>query len=215
MADRLLLVRKDGQSVQIPAGDALRLRGALNEAPIVRLYSMNPVDLGATLSNTVNFVYWDATVASFGSAPIGVSRVLIRTGSAQDDGVTGAGDNASITLVHSSNLRLPGAANITMIIGDSAKFVSLGSGRWFCEWYTRADGTALVSSGGGSGDKAFTYTQSTASAGWTVPHNLGKRPSVTVVGTDEAVVLADVSYTDDNIVQITFGAPFAGKAYLN
>jgi hypothetical protein len=43
-------------------------------------------------------------------------------------------------------LILPTAANITTAAGDTAIFVSLGSGNWKCLSYTRASGTALSSS---------------------------------------------------------------------
>lgn len=68
----------------------------------------------------------------------------------------------------------------------------------------------------GSGSSStFVYEKAQAASVWTVPHNLERRPSVTVVGTDEQVVTADVGYIDDNIIQITFASPFAGKAYCN
>lgn len=239
MANRFPVVRKDGQNVQIPTGDSLLLRGALNEAPIARLFSRIPVDLGATSSNVVNFVYWDSTISSFGTAPLGTRRTLIRTGSDNaTDPTANNSDTGPITLVHSATLRLPGAANIVMVIGDSAEFVSLGGGAWFCDWYKKADGTALVSSGGGTSPSStdalpegttnlyftnararsatrFTWDQSTAMAVWTVPHNTNGYPSVTVVDTLGNVVTPDISYVDANTVQITHGAAYAGKAYIN
>ena len=50
-----------------------------------------------------------------------------------------------LTLTHNgSSLILPGGANITTAAGDTAGFVSLGSGNWKCEWYTAASGQAVV-----------------------------------------------------------------------
>jgi hypothetical protein len=206
--------RLDGTALTGSSFRGGTMTSAINEAPITRLYAQNPSDLGATTSNVVNLVYFNSTVTSFGTSPIGFRRTVIRTGSDQPDGVTGAGDTGPITLVHSSALRLPGAANIVMVIGDSAEFESLGSGNWFCTYYKKADGTAVVSSGSG-GASTYTWTQDTATAVWTIPHNLNRRPSVTVVDTLDNVIVPDVSYVDSNTVQVTHGAAYAGKAYLN
>lgn len=61
----------------------------------------------------------------------------------------------------------------------------------------------------------FTWTQSIALSVWTIPHNLNKFPSVSVVDNLGNLIYPDVSYVDSNIVQITHGSAFAGKAYLN
>lgn len=123
---------------------SVTMTGPVNEAPITRLYSQNPVNLGATTSNVVNFVYWDISVASFGTAPIGIRRTLIRTGSSDASDPSLNGDTGPITLVHSGSLRLPGSADIIMVIGDSAEFESLGGGKWNCNWFKKGDGTPLV-----------------------------------------------------------------------
>lgn len=64
-------------------------------------------------------------------------------------------------------------------------------------------------------DRYHRHVQSSPSAVWAVAHNLGKRPSVMVVDTALTVVDGDIEYVDDNHVEITFSAPFAGEAYLN
>lgn len=131
--------KADGTAVVGGAGGSFTggtLTSALNEAPIQKLYSQNPVNLGATTSNVVRFAYWDAEVASFGTAPSGTRRTLIRDGD-------GGQDSGPVKLKHSSNLLLPGAADITMVIGDSATFVSLGAGVWFCEEFQRGSGMPL------------------------------------------------------------------------
>lgn len=68
---------------------------------------------------------------------------------------------------------------------------------------------------GGVAASTFTWTQSSALATWTVPHNLNRYPSVTVVDGTGAVVETGVRYVDQNIIQVTADAPFAGKAYIN
>lgn len=66
-----------------------------------------------------------------------------------------------------------------------------------------------------SGDKSFLYTQVSASDTWVITHNLGKRPSVTVVDSGSSVVYGNTTYNGTNQVTINFSAPFSGVAYLN
>ena len=61
----------------------------------------------------------------------------------------------------------------------------------------------------------YTHNQSVASAVWSVTHDLGRYPSVTVVDSSGAEVKGDVQYTSANTLEIRFSAPFAGKAYCN
>jgi hypothetical protein len=51
-----------------------------------------------------------------------------------------------LTFTHSSNLTLPGSANITTAAGDVAFMIQRGSGAWRCVNYQRANGS-LVNSG--------------------------------------------------------------------
>ena len=67
---------------------------------------------------------------------------------------------------------------------------------------------------------AFRFVQSTAANVWTVAHNLGKYPSVSIVDSAGSLVTGEVKYLDLNTVQISFfanGAPaaFGGEAYCN
>lgn len=71
----------------------------------------------------------------------------------------------------------------------------------------------IVESGGG--DKEFIYTQSGATASWSITHNLNKYPSVTVVDSGNNIVIGDITYNDLNTLTINFTASFSGKAYLN
>lgn len=66
----------------------------------------------------------------------------------------------------------------------------------------------------GSGN-TYTWTQSISLAVWTIPHNLGRFPSVTVVDNLNNKVEPDILYLDNNSVQITHGVALVGKAYLN
>ena len=66
-----------------------------------------------------------------------------------------------------------------------------------------------------SKESTFIHTQATASAEWTIQHNLDKYPSVTVVDSAGSVVIGDCQYTSKNTVVLTFNGGFSGKAYLN
>jgi len=72
-----------------------------------------------------------------------------------------------------------------------------------------------VPGGGGSGDKTFVYTQVTASASWSVAHNLGKNPAVSVVDSGGNELLVDVDYIDLNNCTLQFGAATSGRAFFN
>lgn len=61
----------------------------------------------------------------------------------------------------------------------------------------------------------YVHDQASAAATWTIPHGLGKFPSVTVVDSTGRVVIGGVSYTDRDTVEVSFRAAFAGTAYLN
>ena len=58
------------------------------------------------------------------------------------------------------------------------------------------------------------YTQSTPSATWTITHDLGGNPSVTVVDSANSVVIGEVTYVDNETVRIEFSGAFSGYAYL-
>lgn len=61
----------------------------------------------------------------------------------------------------------------------------------------------------------FTWTQTSALTIWTIPHNLGRFPSVTVVNGSDVVVTPDIRYMDNNTVRVTHSVALTGKAYLN
>ena len=70
------------------------------------------------------------------------------------------------------------------------------------------------------GDITYTHNQSTTSNTWTIPHNLNRFPSVTVVDSADTIVYGTVVYNSANQLTITFfegssALAFQGKAYLN
>lgn len=69
-------------------------------------------------------------------------------------------------------------------------------------------------SGGGAG-ATYTHTQSTPQSIWTVAHNLGRWPSVTVTDHLGQRIEPDVKYLDNNLAQVTHSTPLTGFAYCN
>lgn len=59
------------------------------------------------------------------------------------------------------------------------------------------------------------HIQSTNSDTWVITHNLGYRPSVTVIDLDGDVVNADITYDTLNQLTLTFSSLIKGEAYLN
>lgn len=76
------------------------------------------------------------TVTSFGTGNAGDFRVVRAAG-------------AGILTHNATSLILPGAANITTAAGDRYLVRSLGTTNAIVDWYTKADGTAVVAPGGG------------------------------------------------------------------
>jgi hypothetical protein len=60
----------------------------------------------------------------------------------------------------------------------------------------------------------FVFVQQQASDEWLIDHELGGRPSVTVVDSASTAVIGEVSYISDSRVIARFTSPFSGFAYL-
>lgn len=63
--------------------------------------------------------------------------------------------------------------------------------------------------------QSFRYIQSLNSNTWTIIHNLGFKPSVTIIDLDGDVVNGDIAYNTNNQLTLTFAQPIKGEAYLN
>lgn len=91
--------------------------------------SASTTDIGAATGQYVK-VTGTTTITALGTVAAGTMRWVEFTG--------------ALTLTHNgTSLKLPTSANITTAAGDTACFVSLGSGNWKCLHYVRLDGTAL------------------------------------------------------------------------
>lgn len=64
-------------------------------------------------------------------------------------------------------------------------------------------------------DWRYEHEQMTPASIWTVTHNLGGFPSVTVVDSTGREVVGGTEYLDSNTVRLLFSAPFSGHAYFS
>lgn len=64
-------------------------------------------------------------------------------------------------------------------------------------------------------DRTFKFSQTVSSSTWTIVHNLGYFPSVSVIDSVGNFVTGNIDYTDANTITLTFKTAFKGKAYLN
>lgn len=119
------------------------LLGALNWSTAATVASATTADIGAAASNFVS-ITGTTTITGLGTIAAGAMR-WVKFGGA-------------LTLTHNgTSLILPGAANITTAAGDTAVFVSEGSGNWRCMQYQRANGAPLVLAAGGDATQNIGY----------------------------------------------------------
>lgn len=64
-------------------------------------------------------------------------------------------------------------------------------------------------------DKNYIHKQQSASDMWTIVHNLGKFPSITVVDSAGTVVTGEIVLQTTEQAVISFNGAFSGKAYCN
>ncbi len=67
---------------------------------------------------------------------------------------------------------------------------------------------------GGGGAAAYVHTQAVASASWSIPHNLGYYPTVSVFTVGGVEVEAAPIHTSVNVTVVSFAVPMAGTARL-
>lgn len=65
------------------------------------------------------------------------------------------------------------------------------------------------------GGDTFVFEFDASQTSWTIQHNLGKKPSITVVDSADNVITCEREYIGFNSVKISFNAAFKGTAYLN
>jgi hypothetical protein len=110
---------------------------------------------------------------------------------------------------------MAGMTDIIQINPGNPEVVVVGSGQGGAVGPAGPTGPAGKDGKDGVSGGFFTYTQSAPATVWTINHNLGYRPQVTVVDSANSVVEGDRVYTDANNLVLTFSAPFSGVAYLS
>lgn len=128
----------------------------------------------------------------------------------------------TVSIIGSGSVSVSTASNVITISATDTdttnQTLSLGASPTYTLTLTDSNGgtvfTSLAALAGGS-DKNYVHTQGTASATWSIVHNLNKYASVTVVDSNNVVVHGEIEYINTNEVEITFRAAFSGEAYLN
>lgn len=136
------------------------LTSALNEAPPTTIASSAApaaTAIGAAAANTVT-ISGVSTITGFDSIAAGAMRRVVFSG-------------ALILTHNATSLILPTGANISTAAGDSAEFLSLGSGNWRCVDYQRANGQPLASTG--AADRSAVSVLATSSGIVNIDHSLG------------------------------------------
>ena len=65
------------------------------------------------------------------------------------------------------------------------------------------------------GRVAYTHTQGVSNSTWTITHNLGFYPNLTVQDSAGTIYEGEITYTNTDSLTVTFSSAFSGKAYLS
>lgn len=190
----------------------IAVTGTFYEADGSTLASGNVTFIASTSMNdsaTNAIVAPTLATATLASGVIALNLTATTDSTTQPAGVTyevteninGAGQNKySIEIPHNSPDATLDLADITPAITPVTTY------SYATQQY--ADDAAVTAT-------TFTFNQESPTATWSITHNLGYKPGVSVVDTSDTVVYGDVDYTDLNVLVVTFTQSFAGKAYLS
>lgn len=116
--------------------NTVTVNAALNTAKGTDIASAATTAIGAATGNFIH-ITGTTTITSFGTVAAGITRDVEF--------------DAALVLTHNAtSLILPTGANITTAAGDTARFVSEGSGNWRCLSYQLKNGQALATAGSNS-----------------------------------------------------------------
>lgn len=62
---------------------------------------------------------------------------------------------------------------------------------------------------------SYEHMQGSASNSWTITHNLGFKPNVTVIDSAGNIVEGEIAYTNSNSLTVSFQSAFSGTAYIS
>lgn len=121
--------------------------------------------------------------------------------------------NATIEIIENPTEIVLDNTNLEILVSEEIVTVELATsgpqGATGAIGLSGANGETLYS------DLSYVHTQNSASATWTITHNLHFIPNITVVDSGGTVVEGSYNYPNSNIVVLTFSAAFSGKAYLS
>jgi hypothetical protein len=158
--------------------DASELEAVILESKSSDKASASTVDLSTADGNLIH-ITGGTTILGFGTVQAGARFVLVF-------------DSILILTYNATSLILPTSASITTAAGDTAFMVSEGSGNWRCVAYQRADGTALVGGGGGSGTvTSVALTMPSAFSVANSPVTTSGSLDVTAIGTASQYIRGD------------------------
>jgi len=137
-----------------------------------------------------------------GQQPKDTYKGLIKTSDSQEVNIEktlqdGAGNTLPMTVS-------PTAIGLTGDLEDNAGDVGV-----------QGQVLSVTSTGLKWASRTYTFTQTVSTATWSITHNIGAFPSVTVIDSVGNRVIGDITYTDDRSLTLTFKQAFKGKAYLN
>ena len=101
------------------------------------------------------------------------------------------------------------AGEVGVEIDTNKMKLGVGNVAWNDLPYTGVDSEELIPL------VSYTHTQGASSTTWSIAHNLGFYPSVTVFLSSGDVVEGAISHADTNNLTITFSSAIAGSAYLS
>ena len=107
----------------------------------------------------------------------------------------------------------------TVSISETPVIVEITEDLGTVEVVTATASTVQVATEGpqgppGAAAQGYIHTQSTPSATWTMPHNLGFKPSVELLNVGSQEIEGDVVHTSQNVCIAYFTTPIAGYARL-
>lgn len=172
----------------------------INQAQGTNIASATNIDIGAATGNYI-LVTGTTTIQSLGTIQAGTQRTVTFTG--------------ALTLTYNgTSLILPTSGNITTAAGDSADFISLGSGNWRCTNYQTSAAVPLA---------AVQSDQETATsvARFVSPGTQQYHPSTVKAwvkaGIDGSIAASYnvASLTDDGVglITVTFTTSFSSANY--
>lgn len=194
--------RKAADQDTIDAGKVPTSR-TINNKVLTEDITLTPADVGAQPAG--NYVTTD-TAQTISEAKTFTKAVHF----------TGTGDTNAVFLTENTRIDVEGTTKTILGMANGQFYINHNTydlvlrGRQTRPKYNGSD-LALTS------DIPTTYVheQGTASATWTINHNLHKFPSVSIVDSSGNEIVAEVSYIDQDTCVVTMKGASKGKAYLN